>query len=214
MAHPIWPLYDLEVKTPRLTLRYVDDTLATELALLAARGVHDPATMPFGVTWTDVPSPELEPNTLRHYWEQRARTQPASWNLHMAAIVDGEVIGTSGVGADDFALLGAFQTGSWLGQEHQRQGFGKEMRRASLALGFNGLGARTAHTTAWQDNAASLGVTRSFGYEEESRRIARRRDGRDEMIGFRMDRARFDQLDTTDIELVGIDAARTFLDIT
>ena len=43
----LWPLFGLEVATPRLSLRYVTDDLAVQLAALAARGVHDPRTMPF-----------------------------------------------------------------------------------------------------------------------------------------------------------------------
>lgn len=213
MAHPIWPLFDLEVRTPRITMRYVDDDLATQLSLLAAGGVHDPSTMPFAVPWTDVPSPELERNTLRYHWEQRTNTQPSSWHLHLAVLVDDEVIGTSALLAADFGILRAFETGSWLGRGHQGQGYGKEMRRASLALGFNGFDALTAHTGAWQDNAASLGVTRSLGYEEEGRRILRRRNERDVTIGFSMDRAGFERLDTADVDLIGVDTAREFLEI-
>ena len=43
MGHPYWPLFDLEVRTPRITMRYVDDDLAVEMATLAAKGIHDPA---------------------------------------------------------------------------------------------------------------------------------------------------------------------------
>ena len=34
---------------------------------------------------------------------------------------------------------GASETGSWLGQAHQGRGFSKEMRRASLSLGYERL---------------------------------------------------------------------------
>ena len=67
MSHPIWPFFGLTVTTPRLVLRYVDDTLATELGLLAARGIHDPATMPFSIPWTDAPAEELPIGALRHF---------------------------------------------------------------------------------------------------------------------------------------------------
>jgi len=107
MLHPTWPLFDLEVRTPHISMRYVDDELATQLAELAAVGVHDPATMPFMTPWTD----------------------------------------------------------------------------------------------------------RSLGYVEEGRRIAKRRDARDELVGYRMDRAGFEQLDTSDVRFAGLDPARAFLDI-
>lgn len=46
MAHS-WPLFDLQVVTPQIVLRYVSDELGAALATLAAKGIHDPATMPF-----------------------------------------------------------------------------------------------------------------------------------------------------------------------
>ncbi|WP_246227268.1 hypothetical protein [Mycolicibacterium helvum] len=73
MAH-IWPLFDLQVVTPRVTLRSVSDELGVQLATLAANGIHDPATMPFSEPWTDVPSPQLERNSLQYYWRNRAET--------------------------------------------------------------------------------------------------------------------------------------------
>ncbi|MEO7556936.1 MAG: hypothetical protein ABIV94_10095 [Acidimicrobiales bacterium] len=51
-----WPLYGLEVRTPRLALRGPDDDLAQELVDLAERGIHEPGTMPFTVPWTDDPA--------------------------------------------------------------------------------------------------------------------------------------------------------------
>jgi hypothetical protein len=67
VTHPYWQLFDLEVRTPRLRLRYVDDAMATELATLAAAGIHDPAFMPFSIPGTDAPSPALERDAFR-YW--------------------------------------------------------------------------------------------------------------------------------------------------
>jgi RimJ/RimL family protein N-acetyltransferase len=211
MGHPAWPLFGLEVRTPRLTLRYVDDDLAEELLAVAVGGIHDPATTPFGVPWTDAPSPALEQNALRFYWSSRAETRPTLWRLILAAIIDGRVVGASDVFATDFPTMRQFETGSWLGREFQGLGIGKEMRLASLTLGFDGLGAELATTTAWHDNPASLGVTRSLGYEPTGHRRARRRDQPDEMLTFRMDRAHFDTIRSPDITLHGVDAAREFL---
>jgi RimJ/RimL family protein N-acetyltransferase len=186
MTHPIWPLFDLRVCTPRLELRYVDDELASELAQLAARGIHDPAYMPFGMPWTDVPSPQLERSSMRWYWRGRAELSPESWRIELAVIVDAVAVGTTGLMANDFPTLRQFESGSWLGREYQGKGIGKEMRQATLHLGFGGLGAEYATTTAWHDNGPSLGVTRSLGYNEEGRRRAVRRGEATEQIGFRL----------------------------
>jgi RimJ/RimL family protein N-acetyltransferase len=214
MPHPYWPPFDLEVRTPRLTLRYIDDELAVELAALAARGVHEPAFAPFLTPWTDLEPPHLERGVLQFHWRNRADTCASKWRLPFAVLVDGEVVGSTDLAADDFAVLRQFETGSWLGRAFQGRGIGKEMRVASLHVGFVGLSAELATTGAWQDNGPSLGVTRALGYEEIGRRRARRRDAADEIVGYRMTREHFDaHLHRDDIELVGVAAVRELLEI-
>ena len=92
MAHPFWPLFDLEVRTPRLTLRYVDDELGVEVAHLALRGIHDKDFMPFATPWTDVPDEELGPNSFRHWWLSRAETTIDRWNINLAVIEHGDTV--------------------------------------------------------------------------------------------------------------------------
>jgi hypothetical protein len=43
MAPPTWPLFGLRLVTPRVVLRYADDSDVLALAELASLGVHDPA---------------------------------------------------------------------------------------------------------------------------------------------------------------------------
>lgn len=78
---------------------------------------------------------------------------------------DGRVIGTQDIVAKEFAISRSFSTGSWLGREFQGKGFGREMRAAIPHLGFAGLGAKEADSEAFIDNQASLGVSRSLGYD-------------------------------------------------
>jgi RimJ/RimL family protein N-acetyltransferase len=214
MANEIWPLFDVEVRTPRLTLRYLDDALAAELVSVAVRGIHDPATTPFAVSWTDLPSPEMERNALRFYWGTRSAVEPASWTLQFAVLVDGEVAGATDLRATDFPVLREVGTGSWLGLTHQGRGLGKELRTAALALGFDGLDAHWATTGAWHDNAASRGVTESLGYERNGVTRALRRGEPDEQVLYRMSRAHWSTIRRDDIELAGIEPAREFLGLT
>lgn len=166
MANPLWPLFDLRIRTERLELRLpTDDDLVT-LAALARAGIHDADAMPFGVPWSTVPSPEFECSFVRHHWTMRASWRPDDWVLNLLAAHDGRAIGSQTVAGRDFAHLRLVRTGSWLGREFQRRGFGKEMRQAVLALAFDRLGAEIAETEAFLDNAASAGVSRSVGYEE------------------------------------------------
>src|ERR1051325_6795009 len=138
MAHPYWPLFDLVVRTPRIELRYPDDDLVCALAGLAARGIHDPDTMPFGIPWTDAPSPVLERGALQFYWGARVHLKPEKWDLPMAVVVAGTVVGVQAMHTEQFAVRRTFATGSWLGREHQGQGIGKEMRQGLLHPGFEG----------------------------------------------------------------------------
>ena len=215
MAHPYWPFFDLHVRTPRLELRPIDDAVGTALAELAARGVHDPERMPFSIEWTDVPPPQLQRNTLQFYWRCRAELSPTSWNLNLAAFVDGELCGTTGLLAQDFPTLRTFETGSWLGRGFQGRGVGTEMRIAALHLGFVGLGARVATTGAFDDNPASLGVTRKLGYEPNGRIDHVRRGVAATSLRFRMDAETFGaRLRRDDVELIGVEGCREVLGLT
>lgn len=214
MAHPYWPLFDLVVRTPRLVLRYVDDALAVDLATLAASGIHEPDTMPFADPWTDAPSSQLERNALRFYWRSRAATSPESWNLLFVALEGDEVVGSTSIGADGFPIVRTFETGSWLGRRFQGHGLGTELRVATLHLGFLGLDALEARTGAYQDNHASLGVTRKLGYEPNGVTVHDRRGMRAYIDRFRMSRQHFlDHVRRNDVEIEGDAAARELLGI-
>jgi RimJ/RimL family protein N-acetyltransferase len=192
MPHVHWPLFDLEVATPRITLRYIDDQLAVELAELAAAGVHDPATMPFGVPWTDAQPPALQRNMLQYYWRTRADLSPSDWSIQLAVIEAGAVVGSTGLITSGFPVTRTFETGSWLGRRHQRRGLGTELRVATLHLGFVALDALIATTGAFTDNAASLAVTRKLGYAPNGVESQVRRGTAAEILRFRMSRAHFD----------------------
>ena len=206
MAHPLWPFFDLRVTTPRLELRYIDDDLGADLAALAAAGVHDPAFMPFAIPWTDFPSPQQEWQTQQFYWRCRADLSPTSWSINLATLVDGRVVGTTSLMGKDFPTVRQFETGSWLGRAHQGSGIGKEMRIASLHLGFLGFEAVWATTGAFDDNGPSLGVTRSLGYTPKGHERTVRRGASATTMRFEMARADFEQrLQRDDIVLHGVE---------
>lgn len=214
MVHPYWPLFDVEVHTPRVSLRYIDDELGVELATLAAGGVHDPSFMPFALAWTDVEPPQLQRNTLQYYWRTRAELEPEQWNLNFAVLADGTVIGSTGLSSRHFPTLRTFETGSWLGKAFQGRGFGKELRAASLHLGFAGLGAEVAETTAYEDNAPSIGVTRSLGYSPNGSYRNKRRDDRAVVLRFAMTAEHWRSIRRDDIELTGVDEVLAMLGLT
>ena len=164
---PHWPLSGLSLRTRRLELRWPTLGDLDALGSLAAEGVHDPAVQPFMVPWTDVPAAERAQGTLQFHWSQWGSWTPSDWSLNLVVDLDGTIVGTQGIGGKDFAVLGEVHTGSWVGQKHHGQGIGTEMRAAVLHLAFEGLHARYACSAAFEDNAASLAVSRKLGYADD-----------------------------------------------
>jgi RimJ/RimL family protein N-acetyltransferase len=157
----------LRLRTPALELRWPSLGDLDALADLAATGVHDPDVQPFTVPWTDAPPDERARSTMQYHWSLWASWTPSDWTLELAVIRDGEVAGTQGIKGRDFAVLREVNTGSWLGRRFQGQGIGTQMRAAVLNLAFAGLGAQHAVSGAFEDNAASLGVSRRLGYRDD-----------------------------------------------
>jgi len=161
-----WPLFGLRLRTERLVLRLPTEEELTPLLAIARKGIHPPDEMPFGVAWSTLPSPEFERGFMQHHWSKRGSWRPDDWFLNLTAEFEGTPIGSQSIDARDFAIHRTVSTGSWLGREFQRRGFGKEMRAAVLGFAFDGLAARAAETSALLDNAASNAVSRGLGYEE------------------------------------------------
>jgi RimJ/RimL family protein N-acetyltransferase len=201
-----WPLFDLVVRTPRLELRLPREDEFAALIDLADQGIHDPETMPFFVPWTDLEPRQRARETAQWLWGHRANWSPENWTLTAAAFVDGRPVGMQDVGAQHFRAVRSVETGSWLGRAHQGQGLGREMRQAILHLAFAGLGAEEALSGAFEDNAASLAVSRAVGYEENGEARGRRRDGSGRTIRFRMGRAQWERTRRDDIEIMGLDS--------
>jgi len=158
---------DLRLRTPRLELRWPSQADLAALGELAAAGIHDPEVQPFGVPWTDVPPAERARAVLQYQYGLWAAWRPSAWSLELAVVRDEVVVGLQGISGHDFAVSRQVASGSWLGQAHQGQGIGTQMRAAILFLAFEGLDAQYAVSAAYEYNAASLGVSRKLGYAED-----------------------------------------------
>ena len=199
-----WPLFGLRLRTPRLELRLPSLTDLDELAGLAAAGIHDPAVQPFGVPWTDVPPDQRARGVLQYHWRHLAAWSAQDWTLNLVVNIGGAITGTQGVSGRDFAVLREVHTGSWLGQRYQRQGIGTEMRAAALQLAFAGLGAEYAESSAFTDNAASLGVSRKLGYAFDGieRYVIRGKPATQHRL--RLDRASWQAHRSVNVETTGL----------
>jgi RimJ/RimL family protein N-acetyltransferase len=201
-----WPLVGLRIETPRLSLSYPTDADLDTLNAVASQGIHDPAEMPFAIPWTDDP-PEVRPrSSLQFWWGLRASWQPTKWTLTLMAKEGDNVVGVQDVVADDFAVTRQVGTGSWLGQSYQGRGIGKEMRAAILHLAFAGLGAMRATSSAFEDNPASLAVSRALGYVENGDDIAARRGRAVRHIRLVLHRQVWERSRRRDIQIHGLEA--------
>lgn len=211
MAHPYWPLFDLRIRTPRLELRVPTDDDLVEIATLAAQGIHDPGWTPFSSPWTDVPSPQLERNSMQWGWRNRATTKPDDWELPFAVAENGAIRGVQSLVAKDFATVRQVATGSWLGLAHQGRGIGKEMRAAVLHLAFAHFGAVRATSGAFEDNPASLAVSRALGYVENGAEWRVRRDVPARLVNLLLERESWERTRRDDITVEGLEPCLALL---
>jgi RimJ/RimL family protein N-acetyltransferase len=210
MPH-VWPLFDLTITTPKLELQYAADELLERVAAEAA-DVITPGTQPFDgdATFYDL-TPAGRRRWLKGQWGARAKTSPAWWVLVFAVVVDGEPAGTQEITAVDFASLRNVSTFSWLGRRFQGRGIGREMREAVLHLAFDGLGAERAESDAFEDNAASIAVSRATGYEPNGTTRALRPGGPALMSRFVLTRDRWLARRRSDITISGLEPCLALL---
>jgi RimJ/RimL family protein N-acetyltransferase len=202
IAH--WPLYGLRLRTPRLELRLPALEELDALAQLAANGVHDPETMPFGVPWTDRPPAERARGVMQYHWRTLAGWTPEDWELQLVVFLDGVVVGTQSISARDFPITRQVITGSWLGLRYHGQGIGTEMRAAAAHLAFAGLDAQSAVSEAMTHNPASAAISRKLGYQANGLDRVRVRDGVGHSQRFALDRERWQQCRTVLVEIEGL----------
>ena len=200
-----WPLYDLRIVTPRLELRWPREEEIFEPIETSRGNIHPPDRMPFNFPWSTKPSPEYERQFLQHHWQVRSSWKPESWSYNPFVFLDGEPIGSQGLDGKEFAVTKALHSGSWLRMDRQGQGIGKEMRAAILHLAFEGLGAVVAYSSAWDDNPASLGVSRALGYEENGDDLLPRADEPVRQIRLKLTRERWEQHRRDDIVIEGLE---------
>src|ERR1039458_5437089 len=135
-----WPLFDLRIKTPQLTLRLSYDAELMGLAEKAAGRVLPAEKADFMGPWTQLPSPEFERSFMQYHWLTRADWKPESWTLNLGVYPEDrdEPVGIMGIVGKGFVELRSVSTGSWLLPEWCGKGLGREARAAVLHLAFAG----------------------------------------------------------------------------
>jgi RimJ/RimL family protein N-acetyltransferase len=201
MGHPIWPLFDLIVRTPRLELRAPNDDEIAALVAQADESIYANAGfMPFHIDWTGKPR-----ESMQYFWGTRANWSAKNWTLSLVPFIDGEPVGNQALLGVNFPIVRRVSTGSWLVPSAQGHGVGTEMRAAALHLAFEGLGALEAQSEAHVDNGASNGVSRRLGYEVTHRESSAFGDQRGEIFNLLLRRTVWETKRRDDIEIIGLD---------
>lgn len=187
MTHPYWPLWDLRLRVGELELRPMTEADLLPLAELLPDDVElDPSA-------TRYPGLSEAANRrvigFQHYWKSYGSWRPDRWRLPFCVWAGGELVGVQELEAEDFATLRTVYSSSHLIGSARGRGIGRRMRRAVLALAFGPLGAEAAISWAWQNNHASLAVSRALGYRPNGESRHRRDDGVDTMVYLRLTRS-------------------------
>lgn len=157
-----WPLFDLRLATPDLALRPMTEADLTELADLLPDDVEqDPLAAAFAIG-----DDRTRRGVVSHqtYWKALGTWRPDAWALNFVVSAAGRLVGVQELEGDEFPVLRTVDSSSFLIPSARGRGYGKQMRRAVLALAFGPMQAQAAITSAWHDNYASLGVSRALGY--------------------------------------------------
>lgn len=203
-----WPLADLRIITPDLTLRPLAEAdLAPLAGRLPADVEFDPALPTYGGA-----DPAAARGTGLHqtYWRALGNWRIESWNLLLAVLADGELVGVQSLEGSHFPRRRTVETWSFLLPAARGRGLGKSMRRAGLALAFGHLGALAAETEALQSNSPSLGVSRAVGYLPNGETLHASDDGLELMLRMRLTRERWLAVGggAASDEVTGFDACR------
>lgn len=201
----LWPAAGVRVRAGDLELRWIDDALAVDLALLAGQGVHDADAMPFNHPWTRGTPREAARSVLAFQWSARSQVTPKRLVLELGVLVDGEPVGIQSASGDHWSALHEVETGSWLGRGYQGRGIGTRMRALMLHFCFAALGAESVTSSAFEDNAASNAVSLRTGYVRDGiQRVARDGEAATQ-ARYRMDRRRWDAVRSANEEIIGAD---------
>ena len=165
-----WPLHALVLTTPSLVLRGMTEADAYALASAVPDDLeHSPR----------LPAFSAGANVLQAYWSQLGQWRINDWVQPFTVLLDNVPVGLQALEGKDFRVRRTVDTHSWLVSSVRGRGLGKQMRAAVLSLAFDHLAAEYAITEAWEDNAASLAVSRALGYVDNGIDL----HSRDESLG-------------------------------
>lgn len=161
---PFWPLHGIRLGTPDLELHVMTEADLEEVwhALPPDLELDPSATSYPGLGGRE----NRRAVVAQGYWQAFGTWSPTGWALPFFVRHEGRVIGGQWLEGPEWAADRTVDSSSWLVASSRGKGYGRQMRAAVLELAFGGLGAVAAVTSAYVENAPSLGVSRALGYRE------------------------------------------------
>jgi RimJ/RimL family protein N-acetyltransferase len=204
------PLTELQIRTPRVGLRFGSVAELRALARLAQEGIYEEAAIPFSGAWIDrIGEPGFEDETVEFHQSRLRDARPDHWHLELLAFAGKTLIGSQRLSS---VRESEVWTGSWLARRFQGIGYGTEMRAAVLYFAFEYLGAETACSDAWIGNEASLAVSRKLGYLDVGTELKHPRGEPVEHRVLRLERDRFQS--PVPVEVKGLSSVLPWFGIT
>jgi RimJ/RimL family protein N-acetyltransferase len=170
-----WPLHSLVLATPSLELRGMSEADALALGPVRPDDLG-----------TDPDRPSIGYDVEQAYWRANGNWQVEDWVLPFSVRHEGSLVGVQALEGKHFLTVRVVDSYSWLVPSARGKGLGKQMRAAVLELAFRHLDAVEAVSAAWDDNAASLGVSRGLGYVDNGDYLHRRDGGTGRMQRIRL----------------------------
>ena len=216
-----WPLFGLSVAHKDLMLREATDDDVLALARLVEEGIVEAGNehfMPRLLLGRAATLEERFANFLRYHWSRRSATVPEKWDLALAVLLDGRVVGSQAIHTQEFPVLREVHTGSYLARHVQGGGVGTRMRAIVLELSFAGFGAEWATSGFVEGNEPSRRLSARLGYEADGIELLCRPGGGDAIKSYRLRLSRERWLENRPVWLdevnwTGVSTARNFLGI-
>ena len=206
-----WPLSGLRLQTPELRLR---PTTEFDLPAVVAALSNDITTNPHLPRFPGLTvDAGRAVSAYQSYWQSVGNWSIDSWRLDLVIEAGDRIVGVQSLEGEDFLTLRTVDSASYLASDVRGRGWGKQARSAVLAFAFDFLEAEFAITSAWQDNGASLGVSRSLGYQPngESRHRSDRDGQAATMVHLRLSRTDWDASDrSASVQISGFERCRPF----
>lgn len=154
----MWAPFKLTVRVGKLTLRVLRDSDIAAIHGVTAAEIFGEPLPDYTFPWLkEKPDPSFR-------WAHRAQMSPEEWSLDFGVHLNGEVIGSVDLRAQNFPDNHEVETGSWIYHRFQGRGIGTQIRHAAAVFCFEHLGASVLRSEWDPGNTPSQAVSRKLGY--------------------------------------------------